>query len=415
MSRCAAARTGAARAETRVRRPPGVPASRRAAYRSVRAGATDRLAVAPVRRRLSTPTGRGGWAWWPLPTWQTRRASQRPEPRPPRLFRADRVCSSAPQPHARAARAREPRPCRADPRRARPGAGARSLGRLVSARGRARSAAGRAPNSRPSRRVSAAPLPAGTREGRAAASAVEVAAAGRAAPPERRCRPLAAGPAAPVRCPVTDACGRPGRPRRDPASADAACTMTAALESRPIRPGVAFSLMRKSGGMLSPVRHEIAAGAELCPIRQPHGRRCARGSWRHGGSEQSAFDQLFRFAQVWELSIGMAMRLLCLVPPEWSDATLLIRARAVEPLLAWRGLAVSVVTPAKAGGGPRSHAASERHCRTASTISFSSPVLLTTRTCSLSRWSTDYPLDSAAAQRGFRLSLSRLRRSHSGI
>lgn len=45
------------------------------------------------------------------------------------------------------------------------------------------------------------------------------------------------------------------------------------------------------------------------------------------------------------------MRLLCLVPPEWSDATVLVRARVTQALLAWRGLGNSVVTPMKGGKG----------------------------------------------------------------
>jgi hypothetical protein len=39
----------------------------------------------------------------------------------------------------------------------------------------------------------------------------------------------------------------------------------------------------------------------------------------------------------------MTVRLLCLVPPEWSDLGLLVRCRVVRPLLAWRGLANSVI------------------------------------------------------------------------
>ncbi|HYI83661.1 MAG TPA: hypothetical protein VEX11_10675 [Acetobacteraceae bacterium] len=155
----------------------------------------------------------------------------------------------------------------------------------------------------------------------------------------------------------------------------------------------------QTGGMLSPVRHEIAAGAKLFRFgsRTAGVARVAAGAW---WLEQSAFDQLFRFAQVWELSIGMAMRLLCLVPPEWSDATLLIRARAVEPLLAWRGLAMSVVTPAKAGGAPvrmphQNDIAARRVYQLFIPRTAYDPHVqpLTVE--------QDYPLDSAAAQRGF--------------
>ena len=47
----------------------------------------------------------------------------------------------------------------------------------------------------------------------------------------------------------------------------------------------------------------------------------------------------------------MAARILCLVPPEWSDLGLLVRARVVRPLLAFRGLGNSVVTPIAGGLG----------------------------------------------------------------
>jgi hypothetical protein len=43
------------------------------------------------------------------------------------------------------------------------------------------------------------------------------------------------------------------------------------------------------------------------------------------------------------LSIGLAVRILCLVPPEWSDLGLLIRARVMRPLLAYRGLGNNVI------------------------------------------------------------------------
>lgn len=106
-----------------------------------------------------------------------------------------------------------------------------------------------------------------------------------------------------------------------------------------------------TGGLISPVRHEVRIGAKI--FRFGAGSKgaagVAAGAW---WLDQEAFDHVYRAAQVWELSIGMAARLLCLVPPEWSDMTLLVRARALEPLLAWRGLANSVVTPAK-GGGPK--------------------------------------------------------------
>jgi hypothetical protein len=106
----------------------------------------------------------------------------------------------------------------------------------------------------------------------------------------------------------------------------------------------------QTGGMLSPTRFEIAPGVKLFRFGNSAAgtARVAGGSW---WVEQAALEKLVRFAQVWDLSVGAAMRFLCLVPPEWSEASLLVRARAVKPLLAWRGLANTVVTPAT-GGGP---------------------------------------------------------------
>jgi hypothetical protein len=105
----------------------------------------------------------------------------------------------------------------------------------------------------------------------------------------------------------------------------------------------------QTGGMLSPTRCELAPGSKLFRFgtKAAGVARVQAGGW---WLEQDAFNRLFGFAQAWDLSIGVAMRMLCLVPPEWSDATLLIRVRVTDALLAWRGLANSVVTPATGGG-----------------------------------------------------------------
>ena len=105
----------------------------------------------------------------------------------------------------------------------------------------------------------------------------------------------------------------------------------------------------QTGGMVNPTRYELQPGAIVLRFGNASARAegVAKGGW---WLEKPEFDKLFAFAQVWDIAIGMAMRALCLVPPEWSEATLLIRARVTEPLLAWRGLANSVVTPAATGG-----------------------------------------------------------------
>lgn len=100
-----------------------------------------------------------------------------------------------------------------------------------------------------------------------------------------------------------------------------------------------------TGGMIMPQRHELNTGTHVFRFGDINAGAygVAAGSW---WIDRQGLDKIIRFGQVWDLSVGMAMRMLCLVPPEWSAATLLVRARVVEPLLAWRGLGNSVVTPA---------------------------------------------------------------------
>lgn len=103
-----------------------------------------------------------------------------------------------------------------------------------------------------------------------------------------------------------------------------------------------------TGGMMSPARHALLPGATIYRFG---GRRApadvAKGAW---WLEKLEFEQVVNFANAHRIFVGLAMRLLCLVPPEWSDASILVRARVAQPLLAWRGLANTVVTPAKDGG-----------------------------------------------------------------
>lgn len=103
-----------------------------------------------------------------------------------------------------------------------------------------------------------------------------------------------------------------------------------------------------TGGMMSPARFALLPGATIYRFG---GRRSpgdvAKGAW---WLEKREFDQVVNFANAHRVFVGLAMRLLCLVPPEWSDAAVLIRARVAQPLLAWRGLANTVVTPSRDGG-----------------------------------------------------------------
>jgi len=119
----------------------------------------------------------------------------------------------------------------------------------------------------------------------------------------------------------------------------------------------------QTGGMINPQRHPVPSGSRLYRFgraaQSPQG--VASGGW---WLESRAFERLVSFANAHRIHLGLAMRLLCLVPPEWSDATLLVRVRAARSLLAWRGLANTVVTPIAGGLGtlrmPHANEFSER-------------------------------------------------------
>jgi len=106
----------------------------------------------------------------------------------------------------------------------------------------------------------------------------------------------------------------------------------------------------RTGGMMGPARFELHptetiyrfGSSKLSP------RAVATGNW---WMHKREFEQLVRFANTHGIFVGLAMRLLCLLPPEWSDAGVLVRARVARSLLAWRGLANSVVTSAASGRG----------------------------------------------------------------
>lgn len=105
----------------------------------------------------------------------------------------------------------------------------------------------------------------------------------------------------------------------------------------------------RTGGMLNPQRHALRRGDTIYRFggsRLP--REVARGAW---WLEAREWQLLVNFAIHHDIYVGLAMRVLCLVPPEWSEATVLVRARVDQDLLAWRGLGNSVLTPMKGGRG----------------------------------------------------------------
>ena len=100
----------------------------------------------------------------------------------------------------------------------------------------------------------------------------------------------------------------------------------------------------QTGGMIHPTRYEIAQGSGLYRFGASHvsTERLVTGGW---WMDKPCFEKLCRFAQLNNTSVAMAARLYCCVPPEWSDMGQLVRARAVEPLLAYRGLGNDVDIP----------------------------------------------------------------------
>ena len=105
----------------------------------------------------------------------------------------------------------------------------------------------------------------------------------------------------------------------------------------------------QTGGMISPMRCELRP--ETLLFRFAAGKipldRAVIGSWWVGTEE---FRKICGFAQHHNIHEAMAARMLCCVPPEWSDMGLLVRARLNKPLLAYRGLGNHVSIEHEDGG-----------------------------------------------------------------
>jgi hypothetical protein len=133
---------------------------------------------------------------------------------------------------------------------------------------------------------------------------------------------------------------------RDPASALRASGYDLSGRGALVDPHGQVVALAKTGGLITLARWELKPRETLFRFgdssRSP--KQIVGGSW---WLHKREFERLANFAILQRVSIGMALRVLCLVPPEWSDAGVLIRARVNHHLLAWRGLANSVVTPMK--------------------------------------------------------------------
>lgn len=114
----------------------------------------------------------------------------------------------------------------------------------------------------------------------------------------------------------------------------------------------------QTGGMIAPVRHELFSKTILFRFADGYTslERAVTGGWWLGSRE---FDRICNFAKYHDIHPAMAVRMLCCVPPEWSDMGLLVRARVDRPLLAYRGLGNDVSTQHDDGGWVRMKASND--------------------------------------------------------
>lgn len=97
----------------------------------------------------------------------------------------------------------------------------------------------------------------------------------------------------------------------------------------------------QTGGMISPQQHKLNSGSVIWRFAssQVDARQAILGGW---WLETAEFEKLCSFAQQKNVHVAMAARVLCCVPPEWSDMGMLMRARVEQPLLAYKGLGNNV-------------------------------------------------------------------------
>jgi len=102
----------------------------------------------------------------------------------------------------------------------------------------------------------------------------------------------------------------------------------------------------RSGGVLDPKRHDIDHGTAIFSFTSV----TSELKWMIGRDwwvERRELDQIIRFSQINNVSMGHAIRVLCCVPLEWGNKlNFLIAARTKVTLAAWRGLANSAAASA---------------------------------------------------------------------
>jgi hypothetical protein len=106
----------------------------------------------------------------------------------------------------------------------------------------------------------------------------------------------------------------------------------------------------QTGGIINPVREELRVGAVIYRFAGGSAKlndAVTGGWWVH----KKEFEQICNYAEQKKITVPMAARMLCCVPPEWSDMGTLMRATVREPLLAYKGLGNNVSQPTKDGLG----------------------------------------------------------------
>lgn len=102
-----------------------------------------------------------------------------------------------------------------------------------------------------------------------------------------------------------------------------------------------------NGGILAPVRAELDAGTRLVRFGRILPWLSIAGGW---WLEWSAYRRVEAFADRYRLPVQVALRLLCCIPPEWSELNVVIEARTIAALLAYRGPGAPVRVTNKASG-----------------------------------------------------------------
>jgi hypothetical protein len=102
----------------------------------------------------------------------------------------------------------------------------------------------------------------------------------------------------------------------------------------------------QNGGILDPRRYDIDPATPIFSFTTTTTEikfMLGRDFW----VDRAGLDQIIRFSQVNDISMGRAVRVLCCVPPEWgSTLNFLVAARTRVALTAWRGLANSAAASA---------------------------------------------------------------------